>query len=137
MFEKAVALKPNFEVFLGNLADGYRWNGQKDKSLATYDKAIALGYKEVQVNPRNASVMGDLASYYAKKGDLAQATQWMSRARNVEPNSVELVSQAAIVDTLANRPDDALKDLREAFQKGYSTEEARREPEFKSLQSRP
>jgi hypothetical protein len=41
------------------------------------------------------------------------------------------------VHTLANRPEDALKDLREAFQKGYSTEEARREPEFRSLQSRP
>jgi hypothetical protein len=30
------------------------------------------------------------------------------------------VYQAAIVHTLANRPEDSLKDLREAFQKGYS-----------------
>ena len=39
--------------------------------------------------------------------------------------------------TLANRPEEALKDLREAFQNGYSIEEARREPEFGTLQSRP
>jgi serine/threonine protein kinase/tetratricopeptide (TPR) repeat protein/TolB-like protein len=137
MFEKAVALNANDEMLLGNLADGYRWNGQKEKSLSTYDKAIALGYQELQVNPRNAGVMGDLAGYYAKKGDVAQATEWMSRARSIDPNNVQLVSQAAIVHTIANRPDEALKDLREAFQKGYSTEEARREPEFRSLQSRP
>jgi eukaryotic-like serine/threonine-protein kinase len=137
MFEKAVSMKPNEEWLTGNLADGYRWNGQKEKSLATYDKAIALAYKELQVNPRNASTMGDLAGYYAKKGDRAQSVEWISRARSFDPNSVQLMSQAAIVHTLANRPEDALKDLREAFQKGYSTEEARREPEFKSLQSRP
>jgi tetratricopeptide (TPR) repeat protein len=137
MFEKAVAMNPNDEIYKGNLADGYRWNGQKERSLATYDKAIALAYKELQVNPQNAHVMGDLACYYAKKGDGAQAIEWLSRARNIDSNSVLLVSQAAIVHTLANRPEEALKDLREAFQKGYSAEEARREPEFGRLQSRP
>jgi eukaryotic-like serine/threonine-protein kinase len=137
MFEKAVAMNANDEMLMGNLADGYRWNGQKEKSLATYDTAIALAYKALQVNPRDASVMGDLACYYAKKGDGARAVEWLSRARSIDPNSALLIHQAAIVDTLANRPEDALKDLREAFQKGYSTEEARREPEFKSLQSRP
>jgi tetratricopeptide (TPR) repeat protein len=98
---------------------------------------IALAYKELQVNPRNSSVMGDLASYYAKKGDRAQSVEWISRARSIDPDTVLLMSQAAIVHTLANRPEEALKDLREAFQKGYSTEEARREPEFGSLQHRP
>ena len=137
MFEKAVAMSPNEEWFTGNLADGYRWNGQKEKSLATYHKAIALAYKELQVNPRDASVMGRLASYYAKQDDRAQALEWMSRARTLDPNSVQLMSQAAIVHTLASRPEEALADLREAFQRGYSTEEARREPEFRSLQSRP
>ncbi len=137
MFEKAVAMSPNEEWLMGNLADGYRWNGQKEKSLATYDRAIALAYKELEVNPRNGGVMGMLACYYAKKGDGARAIEWISRARSIDPNSVLLMSQAAIVHTLANRPDDALRDLHEAFQKGYSAEEARREPEFKSLRSRP
>jgi tetratricopeptide (TPR) repeat protein len=137
MFEKAVAMSPNEEWFTGNLADGYRSDGQKEKSLATYDKAIALAYKELQINPRDAGAMGRLAGYYAKKDDLAQGLEWISRARSIDPNSVQLMSQAAIVHTLANRPEEAFKDLREAFQKGYSTEEAPREPEFKRLQSYP
>jgi len=137
MFEKAVALNPNTEWFTGNLADGYRWNGQREKSLQTYDKAIALSYKELQVNPKDAVVMGDLAGYYAKKGDTSQALEWLNRARAIDPNNVSLISQAAIVHTLAHQPDEALKDLRDAFRRGYSTDQARIEPEFKSLQSRP
>ena len=81
--------------------------------------------------------MGDLAGYYAKKGDRAQSIEWISRARSIDPNSVGLIYQAAIVHVLANRPEDALKDLREALQKGYSVELARRDPDLKSLQSRP
>jgi len=137
MFEKAVALNPNTEWYTGNLADGYRWSGQREKSLQTYDKAIALAYKELQVNPKDAVVMGDLAGYYAKKGDATQALEWINRARGNAPTSVDLIYQAAIVHTLAHQPDEALKDLRDAFQKGYSTDQARIEPEFKSLQGRP
>jgi len=137
MFEKAVAMNPNDEMNTGNLADGYRWHGQKEKSLATYDKAIALAYKELQVNSKNAHTMGNLAGYYAKKGDRPQSIEWISRARSIDPNNVGLIYQTAIVHALANRPEDALKDLREAFQKGYSTEQARRDPEFGSLRQRP
>jgi tetratricopeptide (TPR) repeat protein/TolB-like protein len=137
MFEKAVAMNPSSEENTGNLANAYRWNRQREKSLATYDKAIALAYKELQVNPRNASVMGHLAGYYAEKGDRAQSIEWISRARSIDPNGVDLLYQAAIVHALANRPEGALKDLREAFEKGYSTELARRDPDFGSLQHRP
>jgi tetratricopeptide (TPR) repeat protein/TolB-like protein len=135
MFEKALVINPNDEELAGNLADAYRWNGQRDKSLATYDKAIALAYQQLQVNLRKADTMGRLALYYAKKGNAAQSMEWINRAHSIDPNSIELIYCAAVVHALGNQPDEALKYLREGFQKGYSTEEARRDPEFKSLQS--
>jgi tetratricopeptide (TPR) repeat protein len=61
MYEKAVEMDPNDETLAGNLADAYRWSGQRDKANATYDKAIALGYKALEVNPRSAETMGSLA----------------------------------------------------------------------------
>jgi eukaryotic-like serine/threonine-protein kinase len=137
MFEKAVEMSPDDQWFVGNLADAYRWSGHDDQAQSTYDKAIGLAYKELQVNPHNASVMGGLALYYAKKGDSTQALQFIRRARSIDPNSNQLIYNEAIVQALANHPEEALKPLRQAFQKGYSPEEARNDPELKSLADRP
>jgi len=137
MFEKAVEMNPNEEVAVGNLADAYRWSGQKQRALSTYDAAIGLGYKELQVNPRDPSVLGSLALYYAKKGDVTKALGFVRRARSVDPNRVDLVYIQAVVETLASQPSEALRTLREAFERGYAPEEARSDPELASLQGRP
>jgi tetratricopeptide (TPR) repeat protein/TolB-like protein/predicted Ser/Thr protein kinase len=137
MFEKAVEMNPNQQVAVGNLADAYRLSGQREKAQVTYDKAIALAYKELEVNPRNASTMGFLALYYARKGDPTRAADFIQRARAIDRADVNLIYKEAIVDALANRPSDALKALRGAFEKGYSTEEAESEPDFAGLHTHP
>jgi len=134
MFEKAAEMNPNDQEIVGNLADAYRWSGHTDKAQSTYDKAIALAYKELEVNPRKASTMVSLAVYYAKKGDSAQALQFIRRARSIDPNQIEFIYNEAEVQALANHPAEALKALRDAFQKGYSPEEARNDPELKGLE---
>ena len=137
MFEKAAAMSPNDQWFVGNLADAYRWSGRTDEARSTYDKAIGLAYKELQVNPHSASTMGSLSLYYAKKGDSTQALQFIRRARSIDPNSNQLMYDEAEVQALANHPGEALKALKAAFQKGYSPEEARNDPELKSLEVHP
>jgi serine/threonine-protein kinase len=137
MFEKAVQMSPNVEEFTGNLADAYRWSGQREKANATYDKAIALAYKQLAVNPRDSDTMGSLALYYAKKGMPAEALNFIQRARSINKEDVRLVYTAAVVEALANHPDNALGLLREAFKRGYSVQEASSDPEFDSLRSRP
>ena len=137
MFEKAVQMSPNEEQFTGNLADAYRWSGQREKANTTYDKAIALAYKDLAVNPRNSDTLGSLALYYAKKGMPAEALNFIQRARSINKEDVGLVYTAAVVEALANHPDNALRLLREAFQRGYSVQEASSDPELNSLRSRP
>jgi len=137
MFEKAVEMNPNDEEITGNLADAYRWSGHADKAQVTYDKAIGLAYKELQVNPRQALAMNSLAVYYAKKGDSTQALQFIRRARSIDRNNIQFIYNEAQVMALANHPEEALKILREAFQKGYSPNEARNDPELNSLEGRP
>jgi tetratricopeptide (TPR) repeat protein/TolB-like protein len=136
-FEKAIELGPNQELAFGNLADAYRASGQKDKAMATYDKAIALAFQDLQVNPQNTSPMEDLALYYAKKGDTKQGMEFIQRARGIDKKDVSLIYYQATVETLANRPQDALKSLREAFSKGYPVKEAVADPELASLQNLP
>ena len=137
MFEKAAEMSPNDETVMGNLADAYRWSGKKQEALATYDKAITLAYKDLQVNPRSASSMADLALYHAKKGDSADALNFIRHARSIEPENVSLLYTQAVVYCLADRRRESLDILDEAFQKGYSLEEAKKDPELGELQKLP
>jgi len=137
MFQKAVALNPNSQQCAGNLADGYRWSGDRDKAKAAYQRAIALAYKALQVNPGNADTLGYLALYYAKNGDTKRALDFIRRARGIDPNGNVLLYVQAVVDTIAGRQNEALESLKEAFQKGYSAVLAKNDPEFKMLETNP
>jgi tetratricopeptide (TPR) repeat protein len=136
MFEKAVEMSPEDETNMGNLADGYRLTGHRDKAQATYEKAISLAYRELRVNPRNASVLGSLALYYAKKGDPQQAKEFIRKARAIDRSDIYLIYIAAVVDTIDNQPADAVKELSTALEKGYSPRDVDKEPEFRPLQDR-
>ncbi|HET7207563.1 MAG TPA: tetratricopeptide repeat protein [Terriglobales bacterium] len=135
MFEKAVALSPKNEQLMGNLADAYRASGRSADAITTYDQAITLAYHQLQVNPRDAATTGDLALYYAKKGDSAQAIQYIRQARTIDSADLQLMYLEAQVYALAHKPQEALRALRESFQKGYSPEEAEKDPELASLKS--
>jgi len=137
MFEKAVAMSPEDETLVGNLADGYRLTGNKEKAQATYEKAIGLAYKQLRVNPRDANVVGQLALYYAKKGDPQQAKDFIKKARAIDRSNVYLIYIAAVVDTIDNHPADAVKELSVALEKGFSPSDVELEPEFLTLTARP
>jgi len=122
---------------MGNLADAYRWSGQPDRANATYERAIALGFKQLQVNPRDANVLEQLGLYYAKKGDAIQALDFMRRARALSPADVNMIYNQAVVFAIGGRTAEALKALREALQKGYSLEEIKSDPELGTLQALP
>jgi eukaryotic-like serine/threonine-protein kinase len=137
MFEKAVELSPKDEQLAGNLADAYRAGGRTDQATATYDKAIQLAFQQLQVNPKLASVTGDLALYYAKKGDVTHALQYARQARSLDPDDLQLLYNQAEIYSLANRQKESLTTLREAFKKGYSPEEAVNDPELASIKALP
>ena len=137
MFERAVAMNSNDFMMMGNLADGYRWAGRRQESLVTYDKAIALAYKQLQVNPRDAEAMGYLGQYFAKKGDPQRGLDFIRRARSIAPGDVSLVYFQAMVNCIAGKRNEALEALHQALRQGYPREEAQRDPELKDLRSLP
>jgi tetratricopeptide (TPR) repeat protein len=122
---------------MGNLADGYRLAGQADKANATYKKAIELCNKELQVNPRDSSILGQMALYYAQSGDLGKARELLQRAKNISPNLPDLYVAAATLETIANRPAEAVAELKKALEKGESAADVDANPEFAVLRTRP
>jgi len=137
MFQKAVALNPNDNTAVGDLADAYRWSGDKLKAKATYEQAIALALRALRVNPRDSSTLGYLASYYAKNGDAKKGLEFIRRARSIDGDDNELMYKEAVVDAIAGQQADALASLRMAFQKGYPVEQAKNDPELKALATNP
>jgi tetratricopeptide (TPR) repeat protein len=135
--EKAVQMDPNRHDFAADLGDAYRQMGQRDKAMADYETAIKLALKAYQVNPRDASTLGGLALYYAKKGDLNRAEDFITRARAIDASDNTLIYSDALIQAMSGKPADALKGLREAFQKGYPPEIAKAEPDLGNLRSSP
>ena len=137
MYEKATQITPNDEALFGNLGDAYRWSGHSEQAGLAYDKAISLAFQQLQVNPRSAGVMGDLALYYAKKGDAHNALQYITQARSIDGNDNYLMYSEALVRTMVGKPEDALKPLKLALEKGYPAQEAWNDPELQKLQALP
>jgi eukaryotic-like serine/threonine-protein kinase len=137
MFEKAVELNPSEQALMGNLGDGYRWAGQQDKANLTYKKAIALVNKDLQVDSRNSTLLGQMALYYTKSGDLTKGRELLQRAKSISPGEFGLYYAGATLEAIANRPAEAMVELKTAMQKGQPASDVEADPEFTSLRTRP
>lgn len=137
MFEKAVALDPQDELLVGNLADEYRHAKLDEKARATYDRAIQLAYQRLQINPRDAKVLGNLALYHAREGKLPEAQDLIHRARTYNPSDNLLMYDEAVIYALAGRPQDGLTALERALASGFSLEEARSDPDLANVRALP
>ena len=138
MYEKAIQMNASqSEELWGNLGDAYRWLGQTDKARGAYAKAISLAFQGLQVNPRSAAIMGDLGILYAKKGDAGNALKYTNQARALKPNDLQLIYYEVQVKTLVGQPEEALKSLRLALEKGWTAQEAWNDPELQKLQALP
>ncbi|MGH9454393.1 MAG: tetratricopeptide repeat protein, partial [Terriglobia bacterium] len=136
-FDKAVQMNPNQAVAVANLADAYRWSGQTDKAKAAYNRAIELGVKDLQVNPRDSDAMGLLAVDYAKTENPSAAIQFVRRARSIDGANVGLVYDEAVIQALAGRTPEALQALKDAIGKGFPLSVVKNDPQLDSLKSKP
>ena len=133
VFERAAALNANDAITIGNLADGLRWAGQRERSIATYGTALTLAFKELQVNPKDTTTLAMVAQYYAKSGNDARARDFIQRARAIDPKNAALLYYEAVVHALAHRDAAALASLEKALAGGYSAREAAEDPELQEL----
>lgn len=135
-FQKAVDL--NADVFsLGNLAGAYRCLGQHEQATQYYGQAIGKALQALQINPKDAGTLALLGTYYAKTGDAFRALSFGRRAKALDPNDAQILYQNAIILTITGDRAQALANLREAIQKGFSVKEAAIDPDLKGLANDP
>jgi serine/threonine protein kinase/tetratricopeptide (TPR) repeat protein len=136
-YQKAVEVSPSSDAWLSNLADDYRWLGNRQQANETYDKAIALAYKGLQVNPNDPATRVNLGTYYAKKGDFAQGLKFIDDVLAKNPGDQGYLYNAAIVHALAGQNEEALQALGKAFKAGYPAQFAKDDPDLRSLAGNP
>jgi serine/threonine protein kinase/tetratricopeptide (TPR) repeat protein len=136
-FTKASELSPQQAVYIGFLADCYRRMGQAVKARQTYDRAISLTYQALQTNPRDARSLDELAVYYAKEGDTTRGLEFIHRARGIDASDVDLLYDEAVINTLANRMPEAIRNLQETLTKGYAPRAILSDPDLTPLRQQP
>ena len=91
----------------------------------------------IKVDPKNGDEYATYAGYYAKKGDSAEALEFIKRSQSIDPADSSVLYTQAVVYSLADRQEEALKVLSAALQKGYSFQEVKNDPELSKLRTRP
>jgi tetratricopeptide (TPR) repeat protein/TolB-like protein len=142
VLEQAVALSGNHEVYSyliwGNLGDSYRWTtGREASAKAAYGKAVELAEEQLAVNPRNATLLSQVAVYEAKMKEFSAAEPRMRLALKLAPANPAILYRSALVLELSGQRRRSLDALSAALAAGYSLNVVEREPELNSLRQDP
>jgi serine/threonine-protein kinase len=146
MLEQAVALSngDNYAYLIwGNLGDAYRlMDGKRTAARETsagaaYGKAITLAKSRLAVNPKEATLLSQIAVYQANIGEFAQAGAGIRDALRLAPSSPAVLYRSALVLELAGDRAGSLKNLNAAIAAGYSASVVEREPDLASLRKDP
>jgi tetratricopeptide (TPR) repeat protein len=136
-YEKAVKLDDrDYEVW-GNLGDAYYWTKNRAKATHAYERAISLAKQKLQVNPRDATLLGYLAVYHAMLASKESASNYVTQALSLTQNDPELLFDAALVHYQLGQTNQALASLEKALKAGFSPTQLHDTPNFASLSTDP
>ena len=137
-YEKAVNLIPKSYRYWANLGDAYRWiPGSESKANAAYDRAIELARKQIELNERDLDARSRLAECLAKRGHFREAQAQLKAAMNIDKRDMETMHRAAIVATLSENYEEAVRWLSLSIQNGFNRSKIERDPEFAILRQKP
>lgn len=136
-FREALQLDDtNYQVWSA-LGDSLYYGGDRTGALDIYRKAIALAQSQLKVNPRDAGILGDLASYYSMLGDRPEALQALDKSLQLGHGDKELLFNAAVVYNQLHETGPALEFLGKALGAGYSRSRIATAAPFDNLHDNP
>jgi tetratricopeptide (TPR) repeat protein len=122
----------------GNLGDAYRSSSAKqDLAAGAYRRALSLAGETLQVNPRDAVLLGYMAYYHAVLNEKDDALACVKKALAVAPGDPELQFNVALTYNQLGEVEPALHWLKKALAAGYPRDAARDTPLLAGLQPNP
>jgi len=131
--EKALAINDQDYNVWTNLVSQYEWLRKPDDTNRARQHAIALLNRSITANPQDASAQALLADLYAGLHDRNRALAHIQTTLALTPDDPQ--NLATIADAYENLGDEksALASIDKAFQKGYSMQQLKTDPEIVSL----
>ena len=133
MFEKAVELEANNELYLGNLADAYRRAGQKERRRRDVRPGNRAGLQGPERQPSRHQHDGQPGARLREEGRAGAGLRTDRPRWAIDAADVDLLYTEAVVHAIAGRAAEAIASLRAAFERGYSPAQALREPDLEKL----
>jgi len=120
-YDQAIKLNQQDYTMWGNLASAqYREPDTRTAAMASYREAVLLAQRDLEVNPKKADVLGNLADYYSMLGEREKALRCLHRALALAPNDAWLKKRAGEVYNQLGETDAAVEWLSKAVAAGYS-----------------
>ncbi len=118
----------NYQIW-GNLASCYDWlKEDPEKTGNTFRKALEMAESALQVNPKDANILTDIASYHASLGEMDKANETIGKALALMPDEIEIQFKAAEVYALSGNLDRSWRYIEKVLAKGYSRQKIIRSP---------
>ena len=136
-YQQSLALRPNSHATQRNLGDSLRRLGRLQEANHAYEAAAEIVGRELRVNPHNRRNRAFLAVYLAKLGRKDAAEREITEARAGDVPDVQVIYRAAVVYALVGDRTQALRNLGEAIDRGYTRKTAAEDEDFRSLQAMP
>src|SRR2546426_2833597 len=119
-YREATKLDNREYLAWGGLGDAYHYLGDRAQAMEAYKRAIELAKEQLQVNPNDAEVLGDVADYYAMQGDRQQALFYLDRSLQFGRGNKDLLFNAALVYADLGETGVALEWLKKSLDAGFS-----------------
>ncbi len=138
MFEKALELdNRDYQVWY-NLAAAYNYIPDlRGRALATYHHAIELAEQQRSINPRNPTVLADLADCYAMVGERSKALDLVQEALSRSSETIDIMIRGGAVYEQLGEREMAVEWIHKAFERGLPPSQIEAIPELRQLLTDP
>jgi tetratricopeptide (TPR) repeat protein len=137
-YEKALELESNDYRVWRSLGLSYYWaGGERSKAKTPLERALTLGERQLQVNPKDASLLVDLADCHALLGNAAKARELLKRGVALAPDDVEIQHAAAAAYEEIGDRESALRWIKRALAAGYPRVRVEDDPGLAALRTDP
>lgn len=89
-FQKALELKPDYDLPVINMANAYRRLGRDEAALAGYEHYLTI-------DPKNANVRYQVGEIYMDRGDIARAEQNFQQALALDPREASARNAIGVI----------------------------------------